>query len=119
MIWMTEKTIQKAVFPLPKTCGEAPMWGEGLLRVAVPMPFFAFFVCILTRQAVWLGCSYRGTQDGPLGKRQNLSSSGGQDECTPTCVCMCLSHGVCRVDKALTTPRTEKKMTMAKQAYAL
>lgn len=23
MIWMTEKTIQKAVFPLPKTCGEA------------------------------------------------------------------------------------------------
>lgn len=23
MMWMTEKTIQKAVFPLPKTCREA------------------------------------------------------------------------------------------------
>lgn len=91
------------------------MWSKGVVRAAVSMPPYTGS---LLGQAVWLVCDYRGTHDGPLGKKQDLSCSGGQDECI-TCVRMCLSYGVYGVDQALTTPRTEKKMTMAKQAYAL
>lgn len=77
MIWMTEKTIQKAVFPLPKTCGETHR-SEGCRGRLLPCPMSA----LLLAQAVGLGFDYRGAQDGPLGKQQDLSCSGRQDECT-------------------------------------
>lgn len=53
------------------------MWGKGVVRAAVPMPPYTGS---LLGQAVWLGCDYRGTQDSPLGKMQDLSCNGGQDK---------------------------------------
>lgn len=121
MIWMTEKTIQKAVFPLPKTCREARGSEGRSPLMSAPLP----------AQALGLGLGYRGIQDGPLGEQQ--TSPAVEDRMSAHMGrglqgrglqgwgwwCLCLSYRVCRVDQALTTPRTEKKMTMAKQAYAL
>jgi hypothetical protein len=61
---MTEKTIQKAVFPLPNTCGQAHT-SEGRRRYLLPCPVSA----PLLAQAAGLGFDYRGAQNGPLGKQ--------------------------------------------------
>lgn len=101
---MMEKTIQKAVFPLPKTCQATEGRAEEAQRKAAP-PARPSLGDAGLPQPGW---------EGTFGRSRDGSCGGGRAwACAQACP---FPSGVSRAGPGLTTPSTEKKMTMAKQA---